>query len=70
MRSITAIFLSFLFFDQIHGATITFSAKSPALVSVHPAIQTLAIIDRTVAKNGKKDQLEGILTGEGMDGDK
>ena len=70
MRLVTTLLFSSLFIAQSFGATITFSIKSPALVNVHPDIQTLAIIDRTVAKNGKKNKLEGILTGEGLEGDR
>jgi len=70
MKPITTILFVLIFIAQSFGATITFSVKSPALVNVHPDIQTVAIIDRTVAKNGKKDKLESVLTGESISGDK
>ncbi len=70
MKSLFTYTLLFLVYFQLDAATITFNAQRSALVSVHPDIKTVAIIDRTVATNRGKDQLEGVLTGEGLNGDK
>lgn len=59
-----------LFFLLVAAKRISFNVLAPAVVDIPTYIQSVAIIDRSVPKNEKKNILEGILTGEGPDQDK
>ncbi len=62
--------LLILFILFIAAKKISFNVLAPAVVDIPTYIQTVAIIDRSVPENEKKNILEGILTGEGPDQDK
>ncbi len=59
-----------LFILLVAAKKISFNVLAPAVVDIPAYIQSVAIIDRSVPENEKKNILEGILTGEGPDQDK
>jgi hypothetical protein len=76
-KSISLHVLAIFFIGSIMSAcssmnALTIRVKEPAPVFVHPDIQSVGIIDRSVPSedNSKLDQLDKILSAEGMNLDK
>ena len=76
-RSISIQALAILFIGSVFCAcssmnSLTIRVKEPAPVFVHPDIQSVGILDRSVPseENGKLDQIDKILSAEGMNLDK
>jgi len=70
-KTISIISISLILFILLIAAKkISFNVLAPAVVDIPTYIQSVAIIDRSVPENEKKNILEGILTGEGPDQDK
>ncbi len=70
-KSLSIISISLVFFILLVAAKkISFNVLAPAVVDIPTYIQSVAIIDRSVPENEKKNILEGILTGEGPNQDK
>lgn len=65
---ISTVLILFVLF--VAAKKISFNVLAPAVVDIPTTIQSVAIIDRSVPGNEKKNILEGILTGEGPDQDK
>jgi tetratricopeptide (TPR) repeat protein len=51
------------------SAWVTLTLTQPALVSLPQHIQTLIVVDRTLAPDKKENKLEGVLTGEAFSQD-
>jgi hypothetical protein len=51
------------------SAWVTLTLTQPALVSLPQHIQTLIVVDRTLAPDKKENKLEGVLTGEAFNQD-
>lgn len=65
------LFLTFLLLLGCAGTrNIYFNVQESSLVSVPTQIESIALIDRSIAKDKDRNLLEGIITGEGTKQDK
>jgi len=70
MRNILLIAVIVLLASCSATRNIYFNVQEASLVTVPSTVKSIALIDRTIAVDSKRNMLEGIVTGEGSKQDK